>query len=72
MLLPRRVISATAPTTAALAARTLSRRGAAANVARMVPEVYSLVMASTPTTPMSSMPVTPPTPCTPATSRESS
>src|SRR6201996_879369 len=55
------VISATAPTTAALAARTLRRRGAAANVARMVPEVYSLVMASTPTTPMSSTPMSMPT-----------
>src|SRR3984885_5858643 len=55
------VISATAPTTAALAARTRSRRGAAANVARLVPEVYSLVMASTPTTPMSSTPMSMPT-----------
>jgi hypothetical protein len=55
------VISATAPMTAALAARTLSRRGAAANVALMVPEAYSPVMASTPATPKSSTPMSMPT-----------
>jgi hypothetical protein len=46
------VTSAAAPVTAALAVRTLGRRGAAAKAARMVAEVYSPVMASTPATPV--------------------
>jgi hypothetical protein len=46
------VTSATAPKTSALAASTGGRRGAAPNVARIVPVLYSAVMASTPRTPM--------------------
>ena len=40
----------------ALAASTRGRLGAAENVARMVPELYSALMASTPSTPMVNCP----------------
>ena len=50
----------TAPNTAAFAARTSGRRGTAASVARIVPEVYSLVIVSTPSAPASSRPGTTP------------
>jgi hypothetical protein len=48
--------SATAPNTAALAASSSGRFGVAASVARIIPEVYSLVIISTPSTPTSSRP----------------
>jgi hypothetical protein len=50
----------TAPNTTAFAASTRGRRGTAASVARMVPELYSLVMVSTPSAPTSSRPGTTP------------
>jgi hypothetical protein len=46
----------TAPTTAALAASTIGRRGTAAKVARIMPEENSVVIASTPRTPRTSWP----------------
>ena len=45
---------------AALAASTSGRRGAAANVARIIPEENSLVTASTPRTPRASWPMASP------------
>ena len=50
----------TAPSTAAFAASTSGRLGAAANVARIIPEENSVVIASTPRTPSSSWPSTSP------------
>ena len=50
----------TAPNTTAFAARTKGRRGMAASVTRTVPELYSLVMVSTPSMPASSRPGTTP------------
>src|SRR5262249_56542358 len=52
--------SATTPKTAAFAASTTPRPGTAASVARIIPEVYSLVIVSTPRTPVSSRPGTTP------------
>ena len=52
--------SATTPNTAAFAASTSGRPGTAARVARIIPEVYSLVIISTPRTPVSSSPGTTP------------
>ena len=52
--------SATMPNTAAFAASTSPRRGTAASVARIIPEVYSPVIISTPRTPVSSRPGTTP------------
>ncbi len=46
--------NATAAKTAAFAASTVSRCGAAASVERIEPVAYSLVMTSTPSTPMAS------------------
>jgi len=48
------VAAATAPRTAALAVRTPTRCGAAANVDRIDPVAYSLVMTTAPSTPMAS------------------
>jgi hypothetical protein len=50
------MISATVANTAALAASNTSRRGVAASVARIAPEPYSLVTASTPKTLTTSKP----------------
>ena len=50
----------TAVNTAALAARTVSRCGTAANVARIMPLAYSLVMTRTPSTAMASWARIPP------------
>lgn len=52
--------SVTAPNTAVFAASTRGRRGIAASVARIMPEVYSPVMTSTPSTPANSNPGTRP------------
>ena len=52
--------SATAPSTAAFAASTSGRRGAAANVARIIPEENSVVIVSTPRAPSSNWPGTSP------------
>lgn len=46
--------SATPPNTAAFAASSTGLRGTAVSVARIIPDEYSLVMASTPRTPVSS------------------
>ncbi len=46
----------TPPKTAALAARTSGLFGTASSVARIRPEVYSLLMPSTPSTPVTSSP----------------
>ena len=48
--------SETRPTTIALAPKSTGRRGVAASVDRMVPLLYSAVMANTPSTPMVSEP----------------
>ena len=48
------VVAATAAKTAALAARTETRCGAAVKVDRIDPVAYSLVMTMTPRTPMAS------------------
>jgi hypothetical protein len=50
------VARATAPNTAALAARTSGRLGIAARVGRIVPEVCSLVAVTTPRVPIRSRP----------------
>ncbi len=52
--------SITAPNIAAFAARTSGRRGIAASVTRIMPEVYSLVIDNTPSAPASSRPGTTP------------
>ena len=46
--------SATAPNTAALAASSSGRRGAAASVDLIIPDEYSLVISSAPRTPLNS------------------
>ena len=52
--------SATAPSTAALAASSSGRRGTAANVARIIPEENSVVITSAPKTPSASWPIASP------------
>ena len=51
---PSEITSTTVPKTSTLARSTRGRRGAAANVARIVPVEYSLLMTITPSTPSTS------------------